>query len=269
VPVHAAEVWPGTRTFVDHPGTLGYVGPPAPDAGYRLPRYGIAFPTGVTARAVDSPPGCAGEALAAALGLAGPRPTVVVNGTAADLDPSLTAGVAALLGPDGLAGLAATDGLALVTGGTDAGIFSVLGRSMADRSVPLVGVAPRDLVTWPGCGPPGPRPGAIPLEPHHSHFVLVDGAAWGDETPALLALAAALAEGVGSVAVICGGGPVTRNEALGHARAGRPMVVLAGSGRFADELAAAPLPGAQITVCALAAGPAALVAAVVAALGRG
>jgi hypothetical protein len=247
------------------------VGTPAPDAGNRLPRYGIAFPTGITARAVDSPRECAGEALAAALGLSAPRPTVVVNGTAAELDPSLAAAATAVLGPAGLAGLAATEGLTLVTGGTDAGIFSVLGRSMADRSVPLIGVAPRNLVTWPGCGPPGPRPGAIPLEPHHSHFVLVDGAAWGDETPALLALAAALGtgDGAGSVAVICGGGPVTRTEALGHAKAGRPMLVLAGSGRFADELAAAPLPGARITVCPLAAGPAALIEAVVAALGDG
>jgi TRPM family ion channel len=244
------------------------VGPPAPDAGYRLPRYGIVFPTGITARAVDSPPGCAGPALASALGLAGGRPTIVVNGTATELDPSLAPGVAAVLGPPGLAALAATERLVLVTGGTDAGIFSILGQSVADRSVPLVGVAPRDLVTWPGCGPPGPRPGAIPLEPHHSHFVLVDGAAWGDETPALLALAAALSDGAGSVAVICGGGPVTRNEALGHARAGRPMVVLAGSGRFADELAAAPLPGARITVCPLAAGPDSLVDALLAALGR-
>jgi hypothetical protein len=38
------------------------------------------------------------------------------------------------------------------------------------------------------------------------------------------------------VAVICGGGAVTRAEVAGHQRAGRPIVAVAGSGGVADEL---------------------------------
>lgn len=228
-------------------------------------RRRITFPTGGRAWAVEWPPDGNGDALVAALGLGPPRPTVVLNGTTATLDE----GVAALLGPAGLAGLAAEDGLAVVTGGTDAGVFSLLGRAVADPAVPLVGVAPAGRVTWPGRAT-APPDGAVPLEPHHTHFALVDGDAWGDETPVLLALAATLSRGAGSVAVVCGGGPITRQEALGHARAGRPIVVVAGSGRVADELAAGQLllaeRGARLIVCPLSAGPAALVEAVRAAL---
>jgi len=237
-------------------------------------RRRITFPTGGTAWAVDWPADGDGEgdALVTALGLAPPRPTVVLNGTTATLDD----GVADLLGADGLAGVAAEDGLALVTGGTDAGVFALLGRALASPKIPLVGVAPAGLVTWPGRAPgrgqPADEDGAVPLEPHHTHFVLVDGRAWGDETPVLLAVAAALSRGSSSVAVVCGGGPVTRQEILGHARADRPIVVVAGSGRVADQLVAGeilPAPPARVTVSPLAAGPAGLAEAVRAALRSG
>ncbi len=158
---------------------------------------------------------------------------------------------------------------------------------MPRRSAPLVGIAPRRLVTWPGRLPAALRwldRSRVPLEPHHSHFLLVDGVRWGDETPAFLALAGALSERAPSVAVVCGGGPVTRQEVLGHVRDDRPVLVLDGSGRFADELAAAldgRAPGQRydptlaeivadgdVSVCALSAGASALSDAVHAALGR-
>jgi hypothetical protein len=93
----------------------------------------------------------------------------------------------------------------------------------------------------------------VPLEPHHTHFVLVDGDAWGDETPALLALAGALARLAPSVAVICGGGAVTRTEVAGHQRAGRPIVAVAGSGRVADELPASGVAPGRVVAAVLAA----------------
>jgi len=229
-----------------------------------------------TAVAVEAPPDAGGEDLVALLGLPSPRGTIVVNGTTAELDGALAADLAEVLGPNGLAGAVDRHGLTVITGGADGGIFSILGRAMAARSSALVGVAPRGLVTWPG-GPAGDR---VPLEPHHSHFVLVDGGAWGDETATLVALAGALGRLAPSVAVVCGGGPVTRSEVLCQAREGRHLVVVAGSGRMADELAtaaagcrpAAPdvaeiVASVAITVCPLAAGGAALAGAVLAALG--
>lgn len=177
-----------------------------------------------------------GDELLAALGLPAPRATVILNGTTAERDPRL----AGVLGE--LAAAAKRERLTVVTGGTDAGIFSLFGAAMVQPTAPLVGVAPRS------------RDG-VALEPHHTHFVVVDGDTWGDETPALLALADALGRLAPSVAVVCGGGPVTRTEVAGHQRAGRPILAVAGSGGMADELAERGV------------APAALAAAVLAALG--
>lgn len=196
----------------------------------------IRFPTGVTARAVEAAAGDDGDDVLGALDLPAPRGTVVLNGTTEDLDPDRAARLGSVLGD--LAAL----GLTMLTGGTDAGIFAVLGQAEAAagaagaRRAPLVGVVPRHLVTWPGGPTGGDR---VPLESHHSHFVLVDGDRWGDETPVLLGLSAALGRRAPCVAVVYGGGPVTETETAGHVRAGRPVIVVEGSGRFADELAAA------------------------------
>jgi hypothetical protein len=238
----------------------------------------ITFPSGSTAWVVEVAADVPGDELLGALELPRPRGTVVLNGSAAELDHALGERLSAVVGAGGLAGTAGRERLTAVTGGTDAGIFSILGAGMEGRSAPLIGVAPGRLVTWPGRAAGPAEESRVGLEPHHSHFVLVDGEAWGDETETLLSLARAL--GGPSVAVICGGGPVTRKEVLGHVRDGRPVVVLAGSGRFADELAAS-VAGEQgdvhpetaeivtlgdVTVCEIEAGGPALTEAVLAAL---
>jgi SLOG in TRPM, prokaryote len=204
-----------------------------------------------------------GDEVLAALDVPPPRATLVLNGSAGALDSGVAEHLAAVFGADGLAGTVSRERLTTVTGGTDAGIFAILGRAIVDRSAPLIGVAPRALVSGPGGS------GQVPLEPHHSQFVLVDGDEWGDETATLLALSRALGRTAPSVAVICGGGPVTRKEVLGHVRDGRPLIVLAGSGRLADELAlgtTALVDGAKITVCPVDAGGHALARSVVDAL---
>jgi hypothetical protein len=200
----------------------------------------ISFPGGTTSRVVESGADVDGGALLARLGLPPPVGALIVNGTTAPLSVDLD-GLDDVLA-EGVARVAVADRLTVVTGATDAGIFSLLGAAMVDATVPLVGVAPRQLVTWPGRVPDGagpPEREREPLERHHSHFVLVDGREWGDETATMLALADALGRLAPTAAVLCGGGAVARNETLGHVRAGRPVFVLAGSGRLADDLAAA------------------------------
>jgi hypothetical protein len=67
--------------------------------------------------------------------------------------------------------------------------------------------------------------------------MLVQGDDWGDETPTMLALADALSAQAPSVALLAGGGAVARHEVMGDVRAGREVVALGGTGRFAEELA--------------------------------
>jgi len=230
----------------------------------------ISFPGGAISRVIETAQGVDGDTLLRRLEVPPPRGSLIVNGTTAPLGSGLD-GLGELLAR-GVADVAVSDGLTVVTGATDAGIFSLLGAAMAGATAPLIGVAPLGLVSWPDRPPAGPD--LEPLESHHSHFVLVEGQEWGDETGTLLALAQALGTRAPSAAVLCGGGEVARNETLGHVRAGRPVVVLAGSGRLADELAAAvagtlppgdpsltEMAGGDLLVCPLSAGAEALAAA--------
>ena len=163
---------------------------------------------------VEVRPDVGGDELVRALDLPAPRATVVLNGTTAECDP----GVAGVLAD--LAAAARRERLTVLTGGTDAGVFHLFGAAMGEPTAPLIGVAPSNHA-------------GVALEPHHTHMVLVDGDTWGDETPVLLALADKLAP---AVAVVCGGGAVTRTEVDGHRAAGRPVLAVAGSGGVAGEL---------------------------------
>jgi hypothetical protein len=106
----------------------------------------------------------------------------------AELSDDLKADLSRLLA-DGLARVAAEYAITLLTGGTDAGIFSLLGDGLAkwERKAPCIGVTPAAPVTWPGR-----EKGDTPLEPHHSHFVVVEGKEWGDETRTMYSVAQAL-----------------------------------------------------------------------------
>jgi hypothetical protein len=126
-------------------------------------------------------------------------------------------------------------GAVVVDGGTDSGTMRALGTAaeQAGWTGPLVGVAVASLVAAPG-EPAGDR---VPLEPHHTHALLVQGDAWGDESRPLADLAAVLANGAPTVTLLINGGDIGRADVQHSLRLGRPVFVLRGSGRLADELA--------------------------------
>lgn len=129
-------------------------------------------------------------------------------------------------------------GAAVVDGGTDSGVMKILGqvRDAAGARFPLVGVAAEGTVVLPGTVT---APDAARLEPHHTQVVLVPGDAWGDESPWLSSVAAAIADGQPSLTLVVNGGQITYDD-IGHSlQAGRPVIVLAGTGRTADAIAAA------------------------------
>ena len=78
----------------------------------------------------------------------------------------------------------------------------------------------------------------IPLDPNHTHFVLVKGQEFGDETLMLFALASQLGSGLASVlCVLVGGGKVAIEEVLHTIEHSWPILVIEGSGGIADRLA--------------------------------
>jgi hypothetical protein len=169
------------------------------------------------------------------LGLHGPAPTIVVVGGAgrmaeADLDRL------AVLFERGLAPRAQQLGAFVLDGGTDAGVMRLLGRarSALHAGFPLVGVAASNTVTLPGQAPV--RDDTAPLERHHSHFVLVPGSSWGDESSWLCRTATELAGPAPSVTVLVNGGEIAFEDVRHSIEAGRRVVAVAGSGRTAEEL---------------------------------
>jgi hypothetical protein len=130
-------------------------------------------------------------------------------------------------------------GAVVVDGGTDSGVMRLIGqaRSAAGAGFPLVGVAAEGTVTLPGAVPPSAD--AAELESNHTGFLLVPGSAWGDEAPWITSVAGAIAGGRASVTVLVNGGEIAYTDVSGSLAQGRPVVVLAGSGRTADAIARA------------------------------
>ena len=129
---------------------------------------------------------------------------------------------------------------AVVDGGTDSGVMRIVGqvRSSTGAQFPLVGVAAEGTVIVPGRVEPS-ADDAVPLEPHHTYVVLVPGDSWGDESPWLADVAAAIAADHPSVTLVVNGGAITYDDINRSIAHHRPVLVLAGTGRTADAVAAA------------------------------
>ncbi len=162
------------------------------------------------------------------------RSTLIINGGTSELSAERREDIGqAML--TAVIELARWPGPALVTGGTDAGVFSVLGEAIDEVGFtgPVIGIVPAGKVDADGAGGDDRKP----VEPHHTHVVAVDGGHWGDETPVMMGLSDALA-GQGPVAVVvAGGGDIAEREVSGHKTSGRCVITLEGTGRLADQLA--------------------------------
>lgn len=209
--------------------------PPAP----RKPSPGRALTlrlaSGAVARAIHVDRKGQLPDAADALGLLpAPAALVVVGGAAGMTEEELAR--AEPLFRDGLAPLAERLRATVVDGGTDAGVMSLIGRARAENgaSFPLVGVVAAELVSLHGGDP---REGGAELEPNHTHFLLVPGSSWGDEAVWLARLPGVLAPT--SVTVLVNGGDIAWSDAARSVAWQRPVVVVEGSGRTADALAAA------------------------------
>jgi hypothetical protein len=120
-------------------------------------------------------------------------------------------------------------GAAVVYGGTDTGVMRAIGRARAaaHAGFPLVGVAAEGTI----------NKDTVRLEPNHSHFVIVPGDDWGDESPWLFTLAAAIAGPRPSPTLVVNGGEITLGDIEQSLTRRIPVLVLAGTGRAANRIA--------------------------------
>ena len=171
-----------------------------------------------------------------AVGVARPVPVVAVVGGADGMSETVQQDLAGVL-RDVVVPAVEQHSAAVVDGGTDSGVSRILGRARAESSgsFRLVGVAAAGVVRVPAGGPV--IDDAADAEPHHSHLVLVPGDAWGDESPWLAAVADVIAADRPSLTVVVNGGEITYEDVAWSLERGRPVLVLAGTGRTADAIA--------------------------------
>ena len=136
----------------------------------------------------------------------------------------------------------------VIDGGTHSGVMAAIGeiRKNNEYNFPLIGIAADGTVNWPGRKlgirkwfPSNRKLG--PLDPNHTHFILVPGNNWGDESSWIADVATRLAGEYSSLAVLINGGTISREKDVPYnLKAGRPVYVIEGTGRAADEFAAQP-----------------------------
>jgi len=203
-----------------------------------MKKNAITFDNGNHAVVVTAPRDTDAQTILEALAFAQPRGVIMVFGGAKELDDSRKARLTELF-TDAIAPAAAELGALIIDGGTQSGVMAMMGEAFArdGQGSQLLGIAPAGKVTYPG----GPSDAGIvdgaPLEPNHSHFVLVESDEWGGETGTMFKLARAL--NVAVVTLLINGGQIAESEALQSVRNGWPLLVVEGSGRFADQLSAA------------------------------
>lgn len=142
----------------------------------------------------------------------------------------------------------------IICGGTDMGVMAEIGRIRwkSGYTFPLVGITPEELVTWTD----GPRSTKFlwwgkqrwQLEPHYTHFILVPGSQFGDESPWIVDAASLLSRDQRSVTILINGGEISRKDIDLSLEIGRPVIALSRTGRLADELSQDPERNKLITV---------------------
>jgi len=196
--------------------------------------FEITFGSGRHARAVRARVDDSPASVARALNLSGPANVLLLSTGAGLMSTAARTRLVTLFNALG----AALEGerVMVVDGGTNAGGMALMGQafSRVGASVPHIGVLPAQAEVEPG----GLRAEAF-LEPHHSHFVLLEHDQWGSEIPLMSALASHLSVSAASATLLVNGGGIALQDIEQSVAVGRRVIVVAGSGRLADELALA------------------------------
>jgi hypothetical protein len=74
------------------------------------------------------------------------------------------------------------------------------------------------------------------LDPNHTHFFLIPGEDWGDESVWISKIATNIAGGKKSITVLVNGGKISRTDVEYSLLENRPAFVMRGTGRLADEI---------------------------------
>jgi len=129
-----------------------------------------------------------------------------------------------------IAELAQETGSVVVDGGTQAGIMKEIGKQRRQNqySFPLIGVVFDSLSMKQDLG-------SI-LDPNHTHFFLIPGENWGDESAWISRIATTIAGDQKSITILVNGGAISKTDVEYSLLENRPVFVMRGTGRMADEI---------------------------------
>lgn len=129
-----------------------------------------------------------------------------------------------------VAQLAEETGSVVIDGGTQAGIMTEIGKQRKRHrySFPLIGVVFDSLIMKE-------EPASI-LDPNHTHFFLIPGDNWGDESSWISKIATKITGNHKSITVLINGGNISRQDVEYSLLENRPTFVIRGTGRLADEI---------------------------------
>lgn len=162
------------------------------------------------------------------LGIPRPRPAIVLVGGAGGVGFLEKFPMQKAVGI--VAQLAEESGAVVVDGGTQAGVMSEMGmqRKKNGHTFPLLGVVFDALLMRK-------EPSSV-LDPGHTHFLVIPGNAWGDESAWISKIATVVAGDRKSITVLVNGGEISRADVEYSLMADRPTAVIRGTGRLADEI---------------------------------
>jgi len=199
-------------------------------------RFNIRFEDHSATAVRDIPPDVPPAHVFDALDLAAFNGVVVLE-VSADSMPGDVFEATRTLFTQGLAPFAERRQLLVVDGGTHAGGYLAMGdaRRLAGGSFPLLGICPEHKVSYPG----GPEPddSRWPLNGAHTHFALVDGRNFGNESELLVStIRGSRKRGVAIVVNCRPESSIVQHEIPLHARQGNAIIAVRGSGGAADAL---------------------------------
>jgi len=118
----------------------------------------------------------------------------------------------------------------VLDGGTHAGIMAEIGtqRKRNGYNFPLVGIVFDSLVMK--------EEHRSIMDGNHTHFFLIPGSDWGDESGWIAKIATAVAGDEKSVTILVNGGNISRTDVEYGLLENRPAFIMRGTGRMADEI---------------------------------
>lgn len=202
--------------------------------------FNITFDNGQHAKAIRVRQDANPEHIRKALGFTESKACIFISGGAglmSDEDKKLVQDIM-----DTVAKFAQEHKAVIIDGGTESGVMQMIGdsRQRGKHTFPLIGVTPLNKISYPGYKNPNEE---AFLEDSHSHFVLVDGENWGDESNLIVRLTHEMGhhDKLPAIGILINGGQIAMHEVYLASTTDMkmPMIILEGSGRAADEISTA------------------------------